>query len=273
LAGNSTGNSFGTGADSAILETIDAVIPGACGKFPAVAAQGIFSRGAGNFPRQAAMGLPQAGGMCYCFGLNELGLSGSARLWTARRLIWGLPDNTNSPLGYQMRVPLTITVTTSSGIYRYGEEVAGTEPYMVDSAIAKTRAALRADILQGVLPRESKMRLQRGKDAKPYIFEGSLYECARQYPDLLELYNPIRRNAISGMKYGILFGIAVHLLLLGYTMLNTDLFGRDPTFGLAVIFIPICGFIAYLHIKHKLKIPIVGVASMLGGLFLEDIWA
>src|SRR5260370_30707115 len=53
-AGNSARNSFGIGADLAILETIDAVIPVACGKFPAVAGQGIFSRGAGNFssPRQ-----------------------------------------------------------------------------------------------------------------------------------------------------------------------------------------------------------------------------
>ena len=53
-AGNSTGNSFGIGADSAILETIDAVIPVACGKFPTVAAQGMFSPGAGNFPGQGS---------------------------------------------------------------------------------------------------------------------------------------------------------------------------------------------------------------------------
>jgi hypothetical protein len=53
-AGNSAANSFGIGADFAILETIDAVIPVACGKFPAVAGQGIFSRGAGNFPRQGS---------------------------------------------------------------------------------------------------------------------------------------------------------------------------------------------------------------------------
>jgi len=33
-AGNFAGNSFGIGADLAILETIDAVIPVACGKFP-----------------------------------------------------------------------------------------------------------------------------------------------------------------------------------------------------------------------------------------------
>ncbi len=41
-AGNFAGNSFGIGADWAILETIDAVIPVACGKFPAVAGQGTF---------------------------------------------------------------------------------------------------------------------------------------------------------------------------------------------------------------------------------------
>jgi hypothetical protein len=54
-AGNSTGNSFGIGADSAILETIDAVIPVACGKFPTVAAQGMFWPGQGTFPARAAI--------------------------------------------------------------------------------------------------------------------------------------------------------------------------------------------------------------------------
>jgi hypothetical protein len=60
-AGNSTGNCFGIGADSAILETIDAVIPGACGKFPAVAGQGIFSRGQGTFLARAAIFVGRAG--------------------------------------------------------------------------------------------------------------------------------------------------------------------------------------------------------------------
>jgi hypothetical protein len=60
-AGNSAGNCFGIGADLAILETVDAVIPVACGKFPAVAGQGILARAAGNFPRQGRDFLRRAG--------------------------------------------------------------------------------------------------------------------------------------------------------------------------------------------------------------------
>jgi hypothetical protein len=60
-AGNSAGSSFGVGADLAILETIDAVIPVVCGKFPAVAGQRVFWRGAENFPRQAAIFFGMAG--------------------------------------------------------------------------------------------------------------------------------------------------------------------------------------------------------------------
>jgi hypothetical protein len=54
-AGNSAGNFFGIGADLAILERIDAVIPVTCGKFPTVAGQGIFSQGQGIFFASAAI--------------------------------------------------------------------------------------------------------------------------------------------------------------------------------------------------------------------------
>jgi hypothetical protein len=162
----------------------------------------------------------------------------------------------------QLPPPLTITVTTASEVHRYGERAAGKDPAMVDSAMARTRSALRADILRGVLPRESKTRLVSGSEAKPRVFEGSLYECARKYPDLLELYDPMRRHAQSGLRYGVLFGMALHLLCLGYVMSRTDLFGGDPNLGLAVIALPICWLIAYLDIKGIVKIPALGVASM-----------
>jgi len=42
-------DSFGIGADLAVLETIDAVIAVACGKFPAVAGQGFSRGGQGTF--------------------------------------------------------------------------------------------------------------------------------------------------------------------------------------------------------------------------------
>src|ERR1700730_2834221 len=60
-ARNSAGNCFGIGADLAILETVDAAIPVACDKFPAVAGQGILARAAGNFPRQGRE-LPRSAG-------------------------------------------------------------------------------------------------------------------------------------------------------------------------------------------------------------------
>src|ERR1700730_5419045 len=60
-ARNSAGNCFGIGADLAILETLDAVIPVACGKFPAVAGQGILAPAAGSFPRQGRDFLRRAG--------------------------------------------------------------------------------------------------------------------------------------------------------------------------------------------------------------------
>ena len=60
-AGNSAGNAFGIGAHLAILETIDAVIPVTCGKFPVVAGQGIFPRGQGTFLARAAIFFGRAG--------------------------------------------------------------------------------------------------------------------------------------------------------------------------------------------------------------------
>jgi hypothetical protein len=70
-AGNSPGNSFGIGADSAILETIDAVVPVACGKFPTVAAQGMFSPGAGNFPGQGSDFFGSAGNSPFVTGVTK----------------------------------------------------------------------------------------------------------------------------------------------------------------------------------------------------------
>ena len=78
------------------------------------------------------------------------------------------------------RVPLTITVTVGPTVHHYGEEAAGTEPHTIDTATAKTRAALRADILRGVLPRDSITTIQIDrKAAKPFVSEGSLL--ARSY--------------------------------------------------------------------------------------------
>ena len=156
----------------------------------------------------------------------------------------------------QTQTPLVITATVGSTVHRYAEPVSGTEPSSVDLATAKTRAQLRADILKGILPRDSKVRFERGwKRKTPHLVEGPLYTCARRYPDLLELYKPVRRYTMSGMKYGILVGIALHLVLLGYLVTNTRLFGGKPASGLAIFAIPVCAIITWLSITNKLKIP------------------
>jgi hypothetical protein len=55
-----------------ILETIDAVIPVACGKFPVVAGQGIFSRGQGTFLARAAIFFGRAGNSPSVTGVTKL---------------------------------------------------------------------------------------------------------------------------------------------------------------------------------------------------------
>jgi hypothetical protein len=75
-AGNSAANSFGIGADLAILETIDAVIPVACGKFPVVVGQGIFSPGQGTFLARAGIFFGRAGNSPSVTGVTK-----SSRVW------------------------------------------------------------------------------------------------------------------------------------------------------------------------------------------------
>ena len=151
-------------------------------------------------------------------------------------------------------IPLDITVVApDNSIYHYGEKTLGTESHMIDSAIAKTCYALRADILSGFLPRGSNTQLIIGRKKRKY--EGPLFKCVRRYPILLELYSPVRRHAMSGMKYGIIIGITIHLLLTGYLALTTNLFGRDHLVGLAMIALPICGALFYLEITNRFKLP------------------
>ena len=133
--------------------------------------------------------------------------------------------------------PLSITVTTDSATRQYSEQT--TEA---------TVSALRADILQGAIPKGAKAKFETKRgNAKPQITEGTLLKCASRYAQLADLYMPVRRYARAGILYGIFGGIGLNLILLGLLVVAVN-----QTLGLAIIALPVCfGVVGVLLLMKK----------------------
>jgi hypothetical protein len=136
--------------------------------------------------------------------------------------------------------PLTITLTTDSATRRYAEHTA-----------EATVSALRADILQGTISKEAKIKFEtKTGNAKPKIAEGTLIECSSRYAQLADLYMPVRRYARAGIGYGIIAGIGLNLVLLGFLVVRVN-----QTLGLAIIAVPICFGVVFVLLSKKINAP------------------
>jgi hypothetical protein len=136
--------------------------------------------------------------------------------------------------------PLTITLTTDLGTRRYAEHTS-----------EGTVSALRADILQGTISKEAKIKFEtKTGNANPKVTEGTLIECSSRYAQLADLYMPVRRYARSGIGYGIIAGIGLNLVLLGFLVIRAN-----QPLGLAIIAVPICFGVVFVLLSKKKSAP------------------
>ncbi len=163
--------------------------------------------------------------------------------------------------------PLAITVGTEGHARQYGEYVnQPSQPHLVDAAVTQTIAALRDDILSESIPKETKAIFETNTvgTPKPRVREGTLVECASRYPALSEIYTPVRRYARSGMGYGILFGVILNLVLLGFLVV------RRNEAGVAILALPVCYILMWLSISNRVAIPsgLQNICGLAGGLII-----
>lgn len=125
--------------------------------------------------------------------------------------------------------PLTITFFTKDGrTLRYAEATA-----------AATLALLRADILEGWLPYHAKAKFEtRVADGNPKTIQGTLLKCALKFPELADLYMPVRRRAMLGLGRGFLVGAFPYLLVLGYVVFMRSGNAKDDVWGEMIIALP-----------------------------------
>ncbi len=148
---------------------------------------------------------------------------------------------------------LTITITTDSGTRQYSEPT-----------VEATARALRADILQGTIPRDAKAVFETkvGK-GKPRIVTGTSMKCAARSPQLGDLYVPVRRHARAGMGYGILVGVLLYITILGFVVYQTnDLLGE------IIMALPVCFAAGGLLSAFKINLPIIQTPLMIAAVII-----
>ena len=162
--------------------------------------------------------------------------------------------------------PLTITLGVGSVAQRYCHFTGvKASPLNIDITRGQTIADLRNDILQGHIPKESRVTFEtRSANVKPRIREGRLIDCVNGYPQLSEIYTPVKRFARTGFAYGAGIGIALQVALFGIVLLSAG-----SNVGLAFIALPLCFLIAGLGVSNKVSIPSpLQTLSMLGSVII-----
>jgi len=147
---------------------------------------------------------------------------------------------------------MTITVNSGSATYRYYNQIpTNVAPQIADSAFEKPITELCEDILQKNIPKDSETTIERKQiNQKPFIKQGTLFKCSSFHSLLTDLYTPIRRYSMTGLKYGILFGILLHIAILGCIVIN-----NNGTLGFFMVALPICIVIIWLNLALKIAIP------------------
>jgi hypothetical protein len=149
--------------------------------------------------------------------------------------------------------PLTITITKDYRTIQYCEGTADA-----------TLNALRTDILQGTLLRDAetsiKTKTRRGKFT---TIDGTLLKCALRYPQLVNLYMPVRQHARVGMLYGIGAGVLLQLALLGLSV-----FQANQTLGALILLAIVCFAVGPFLLTSKINIPILPVPVTLAAIII-----
>ena len=147
--------------------------------------------------------------------------------------------------------PLKITVFTDSTTRQYSQQ-----------SMEATLTALRTDILQGIISKETMTAFEtRNAKGKIKIRKGKLIDCASRYAILADLYAPVRRQARLGLLKGIFAGAFLWTLFLGGNIykVNQDL-------GFMILAIAACwAILVVLATLRKFFIfqNICGIASII----------
>jgi len=176
----------------------------------------------------------------------------------------GRPSPASSPAASppDERAPLTFTFfTKDSGTVTYSEKTADA-----------TLDLLRADILEGLYPRQAKITITtRTPDGKATTIEGTLLKCALNYPKLADLYMPVRRRANRGLALGILLGLFVFLVVLGFTLFMQSDNSKDDTWGEMILAFPGVLILPFLSVpaqENQLMTRGMQVACAVGLVFV-----
>jgi hypothetical protein len=136
--------------------------------------------------------------------------------------------------------PLVITLISDSGTRRYAQPTPDA-----------TLSALRADILQGAIPREAKTTIKGKKqDGTFYTWDGPLLKLALQYSQLATIYFPVRQHSFAGMGYGTLSGVFIWIGLFGF-----HLYQVNQMFGAMMMALPVCWVVQiFLTKRYELQV-------------------
>jgi hypothetical protein len=137
-------------------------------------------------------------------------------------------------------MPLTFTL-----LNRQGESV-----FYAEETVNKTLDALRADILNNLLPYSSHTSVRsKSTNGKFITKEGTLLKCALKYGKLADLYMPVRRRSLNGTWIGIVAGVLIYLLGFGFILVQVN-----PNLGLAMIALPISAVVFFFLERAKIKV-------------------
>lgn len=151
---------------------------------------------------------------------------------------------------------LKVTVNTGSGVVQYREDT-----------IASTLDAVRKGILEGKLPCGAPASFERlSGDKVTAKKEGTLLKLAWPYPQLANLYEPVRSHARYGRGYGIPAGIVIHLGFLGFALLGAG--GTAADYGIRVLAIPVCLLIFVLLLRFKALAVLTLILAVAPGILI-----
>ncbi len=151
---------------------------------------------------------------------------------------------------------LKVTVNTGSGVVQYCEDTT-----------ASTLDAVRKGILEGKLPSGASASFETLSGGKVTATkEGTLLKCAWPYPQLANLYEPVRSHARYGRGYGILAGIVIHLGFLGFALLGAG--GQAADYGTRVLAIPACILVLVLLARFKVPQGLLFIPAVAPGILI-----
>jgi len=128
--------------------------------------------------------------------------------------------------------PLKVTILIASGAVQYWEPTT-----------AATLAALAKDILDGRLPYDASTSFETNPNGNSSYREGTLLKCALKYPEVANLYAPVRYHAGVWMRYGILAG--AFLACMAWLVLHARVVDVQAAIAMEVMSF-VCGLLCFV---------------------------